>query len=1177
MVQTTSQVGRMKLAHPDRGFDTSDSGVALHAAITEIYRQLSDHSLGRYFNQSFTVGQTVTFTHNFGMNLPSLTVFIHDGDSMIQIGSSPSWTLNTIDSNSFSITNNTGSVKTIQVNVLPYSAKNVSDSSEKSLSEIAGIEPTLDLQFRSMSDFYNAGGVFTRSSIATYFGEDGLLKYAQQDEGRCESDPSTGDKTGLLIEETRTNYLTHTEHFDNSAWPKGRSFFAKNVEVAPDGSMTATKLIEDSTAANTHYTAATYSVTSGTTYTFSVFAKAGERTFIQLILASAGFTVNTGPIIDLSNGTISSLGGGTHTDKIESVGNGWYKISVTATATASASCTFQLRICATGSTSVYDGDGKSGLYIWGAQLEAGAFPTSYIPSAQSFLGRQPFSSIAYASKSYAPGEAAIAGSSAVIFKPDGTKMFIGCAGGATDPIYQYTLSTPWDVSTASYDSVSFNDSGSGSPYGFRFNNDGTKAFRYFNDGNVREYTLSSVYNLSTMSYASVSYNTGNINCIGMAFSSDGSYMFLCDVNTDKVYQFTLATPWSLASVTSSGELSVSAVDLAMYGIEFDSTGKICVMCGNGNDSLYIFVLGTAWDITTAKLVTTKSIASEDSAPISVFIKPDKTALYVLGSNADDVFQYTCVPTVGAVTYYDNAGILQTTTDNAVARYTYNPSPDKLHLAPKLLLEPERTNLFIQSADLSLDGSLVNVSVSSTTAATPDGNTSAKNILLTATSTSGSRKTKSYIPTAGKAFTVSSFVKKGTYTGSDISLRDLTEAGVAIINIDTKSVVSVSGIAISAGIVELPNGWYRIYASFLPTTGGSSHNINPVYFSDPTSSQTLYCWGMQLEEGYGSTSYIATTSATVTRYEDLYTSTGLTRASDNASISGKAFTDFYRFDEGTMYCEADGYRTSAYTSSRFWSIHKFGVSSDTILMSYTTTVVGGYIQNVGSATYDGSTTSSYTQGTTVKTVLGYSQNSTNSAISGTLGTDDTSSIIPKTMDTLMIGHGHTFGNRMMTGHIKRLAFFPKRLSNSILQAMSAKTVSFDDSDKNLVQFIGDIIPSGTDPITSYSNAGYVTSTSTVPPSSLASVVSLTLTPGNYLISAHGTYVHSSTTSVTFYLVLGDVPISTDELGLSANINSSIQRCIPVTVRSTTTVSIRTQCSDTIDGALNEISAIRLGNA
>ena len=245
--------------------------------------------------------------------------------------------------------------------------------------------PTLSL------DFVNASGVdprvtFTRSSdTATFCNSAGLITLAGRDVPRIDYDPITHECKGLLIEESRTNLVTYSEQFDNAAWTMFRASITANTITAPDGTLTGDKLVEDASATNTHGTNRAQTLTDNLDYSFSCFIKAGERYIVRMQVSNKANTVCLA-YFNTSTGVVSNVSNATGTMTL--VGNGWYRcVLVFNASTGGTTPNFLISPSIVAGTPFYTGDGTSGVYIWGAQLEQGAFPTSYIPTTSAQVTR----------------------------------------------------------------------------------------------------------------------------------------------------------------------------------------------------------------------------------------------------------------------------------------------------------------------------------------------------------------------------------------------------------------------------------------------------------------------------------------------------------------------------------------------------------------------------------------------------------------------------------------------------------------------------------------------------------------------------------------------------------------------------------------------------------------------
>jgi hypothetical protein len=252
--------------------------------------------------------------------------------------------------------------------------------------------PSLDLRFADNKTLGDASSgsnpvTFTRASSGTYVGSNGLIKTATTNEPRFDHNPTTGESLGLLVEEARTNLLLRSEEFDNASWSKTNSSAIANSITSPDSLLTADKLVEDTSAGGHVFVQEISGLPDNTTYTASVFCKAAERNWVAVtvvdklgILNRVWYNVATG-VQGTTNGTVSAF-------SATLFSNGWYRLAVSAsTSTGAGAGGVRVSLGTADNTAAYTGNGTSGIYLWGAQLEAGAFATSYIPTTTATVTR----------------------------------------------------------------------------------------------------------------------------------------------------------------------------------------------------------------------------------------------------------------------------------------------------------------------------------------------------------------------------------------------------------------------------------------------------------------------------------------------------------------------------------------------------------------------------------------------------------------------------------------------------------------------------------------------------------------------------------------------------------------------------------------------------------------------
>jgi hypothetical protein len=244
--------------------------------------------------------------------------------------------------------------------------------------------PSLDLDFTQ--EVLDERITFSRGSIGTRVNRNRLIETVAANQPRFDYDPVTGECKGLLIEESRQNLLLRSEDFTTS-WAPANASVQSNIITAPDGNITADKLVENSSTGNKEVTQGSITFTSGTSLTFSCFVKAGERTLFRLAATTGFFASQTNAYFNLTSGTVSLTQGGITSASIIPYPNGWYRCIATMLPTSSGTGNVFITLVRSGTTTNYTGDGTSGIYIWGAQLETGAFPTSYIPTTASTVTR----------------------------------------------------------------------------------------------------------------------------------------------------------------------------------------------------------------------------------------------------------------------------------------------------------------------------------------------------------------------------------------------------------------------------------------------------------------------------------------------------------------------------------------------------------------------------------------------------------------------------------------------------------------------------------------------------------------------------------------------------------------------------------------------------------------------
>jgi sugar lactone lactonase YvrE len=275
-------------------------------------------------------------------------------------------------------------------------------------------------------------------------------------------------------------------------------------------------------------------------------------------------------------------------------------------------------------------------------------------------------------------------STAMFFKPDGTKMYV--TGFNSGAVYQYSLSTAWNVGTASYDSVSFSvSSQDAGPQAIFFKPDGTKMYvAGTNNDTVYQYSLSTAWDLSTASYNSVSFSVSGQETSPRAifFKPDGTKMYVAGSDQDFVSQYSLGTAWDLSTTSyDSVNFSVNSQEANCSSMFFNTDGTKMYIAGYSNNTVYQYSLSTAWVVSSASYDSVSfSVSSQDAGVINIVFKPDGTKMYMLGSSTVRVYQYS----TGSI-------ILATNTYPSSFKFPNGTAPTAANLGTTNILEAQTTD------------------------------------------------------------------------------------------------------------------------------------------------------------------------------------------------------------------------------------------------------------------------------------------------------------------------------------------------------------------------------------------------------------------------------------------------------------------------------------------------------
>jgi hypothetical protein len=881
---------------------------------------------------------------------------------------------------------------------------------------------------------------------------------------RFDHNPTTGESLGLLVEEARTNLSLYSEDFGDAVWSSSAASISTNTTAAPDGTTTADTVNSSGTAVVSQlFTKAA----SAITYTGSLFVK-GSATDFSLTIDD-GVPINRGRArFNLSTGTLGSVTNeGTFTGTTSTITlfpNGWYRLTVTTT--TNTLTTARLR-------SFWTGAGTS-LDFWGAQLEVGAFPTSYIPTVAATATRAAdvasitgsnfgvtrtnlfVRSEEFDNASWVKASASITTNTTTA--PDGTITADTYSGTGASGVRQSVTLTSGTVYT-----ISFYVKSAGL---------GNNNFRLVIDGAQSSSNFTATSEWQRFTFTATSANTGARTCgIVRNTSGDNVDVLIWGAQLEAGSAVTpyIQSPSVFTSRASSGTyvggdglIQTAVTNLLLRSEEFNNASWT-----KSEATITANQIVAPNGLTTADLYTTSANTGVEHYILQTFTAPASTtytASVYAKAGTSPVFdlQYrvagawaggnvivsfnlsTQVTTIsgtatasitpvgngwfrceitatssvaggspqfriatgdgGGTIYFWGAQLEQastvgeyiptTSTINSAARYDHDP----ISLIGKgLLLEEARTNLLLRSEEFDNAYWIKNNTAAVTPGfEAPDGSLTAFKATCTDYNSANILASPGLgIISAGYRRSVWAKVASGTAQAHILGRHDSSNS-----------------------LVTLTDQWQRFEATI--TDGTFLESFYLIDFRGSTTQGVdFYFWGAQLEAGAFATSYIPTTTATVTRAADIST-----------SVATSVFeSSWYRQDEGTVFAESS---TFAPTSS-FDAIGNIGNSITPLIISLQRNGTNSRGFGAGVSIDQGSNT--YPANTTVRQVIAAKVNDFALSTNASSIAADTSTDPLPTAEFLNFGVNVPSTATYLNGHIRRLTYWPTRLGNEVLQRIT----------------------------------------------------------------------------------------------------------------------------------------------
>lgn len=855
---------------------------------------------------------------------------------------------------------------------------------------------------------------FSRATTGGRFNEKGLYETVPANQPRFDYDPITKVLKGLLVEEQRTNLVTMSEQL--GSW-QNYLVTSKRAEIAsPSGTLNATKVIPTTDPSWHQLRGNVFAVTASNNYTTSVFAKKGENDIVRVTLENATlFPSNSAGVFNLSTGTVVSGAGA----KIQDVGDGWYRCSVTSLCAVTGTTITALGV----GSSTYVGDGVSGLYFWGAQVEMGIFATSYIPTEATFTSRS---------------------TTATYYDSKGVLRTAG-------------------VNVPRTGAYLYDQSGVLQPVGLLLESASTNLARY----SGLPQTGWSKFNVT------ISINSG--------LAPDGSLTASLFQNTPSRGSY-IAQSFAGSATPYTISVYVKPYNNMPFSIGFE------IINGDGGNITYDAVARTF----TGNNVATKSYEDVGNGWVRVKISlpsnsRDSSVVYCSGFGANSVqhsgyiwgYQVEAGLTATSyipsavtftsrsttATYIDSNGLMQTAGINVARDVAYGYEGDSGILRPmNLLLEPSSANLLSYSQDYA-SGKWDNVGAGTTpltiTPNAANGTRGASTMTLIERKDLGGRYlSKIFTAGADTVITRTQRIKavEGSSPSTWFTLRlqatypNLVDAWFNPFTGEFSGRALGDCTFISASMTKEADGVWL--CSLTGKSGADSWKSTGISVLDrvgstdatPTALSSLYIDCAQLEIGPMVSSYIPTTTASVTRGADVSSSTASTRAADITSsvATTRAYDKAVIEDISSWYNPVEGTIVADFTpgviyGGNYQAAVRFRVSDSesadvmSISRASETSCVASVTNSAGVQQFGTPYNLPLPNGTRLKASLGVKVNSGAFSPKGSTVQTDNTLVMPA---PTMVAFGQTGANtQCINGYLHSIHYYPLRLSSPQLQIIS----------------------------------------------------------------------------------------------------------------------------------------------